>query len=334
MKKLSDKYLIIFIIIAVVHTGAGCGKSGSREKVKVGILKFVSHQALDEIEKGIQDELEEEGFSNIIYDIQNANGEITSAGSIAQRFRTEQVKMAVGIAAPSAKALKNALKDTVVVFSAVTDPVQAGLVRSLKTGEKKVAGISDMIPVREQIEYLKKLKDIKKLGHIYSGHDAGSAALAKMVRRACYALDMELVEVAVKNPAEVKDALKKIAVKIDALYLGTDSVVISEISAVAEIAEMHKLPVMSADTVSAGKSDILAAWGFDYYKMGINTGKLIARILSGERPENIPVIMMDDPSDADLLLNLDVAKKLGITIPEKIISQAGSIIEDGKLEKR
>ncbi len=334
MKDYSIKCLITFIIVSAILVAAGCGRSGKSEKISIGISKIVSHPALDSIEKGIQDELKEEGYTNLTFDLQNANGEISTAASIAQKFRADQVKIAVGIATPTAQALKNTMKDSIVIYAAVTDPVDAGLVKSLTVGEKNVAGVSDMTPVKDQISFLKKVKDIKKLGHIYASHEANAVTLAKMAKKACDELGIEFIESTVTNSSEVKQATQAIAGRVDAFYLSTDNTVISALSAVVDVAKTKNLPIMSADPSSAEKFEVFAAWGFDYYKMGKATGKLIARILSGEKPENIPTVFMTEPSDVDLLLNLDVAKKLGITIPDKIISQASRIIKDGKMTKK
>jgi len=334
MKRFSVKYLLIFTVISIALVAAGCGKSNKSEKITIGISKIVSHPALDGVEKGIQDELKEQGFINLTFDLQNANGEISTAASIAQKFKADQVKIAVGIATPTAQALRNALKDSIVIYSAVTDPVDAGLVKSLTAGEKNVAGVSDMTPVKDQIAFLKKIKDIKRLGHIYASHEANAVTLAKMAKKACDELGIEFVESTVTNSSEVKQAAQSIAGRVDAFYLSTDNTVISAISAVVDVAGKNKLPIMSADPSSAEKFDVLAAWGFDYYKMGRSTGKLIARILNGEKPENIPTVFMTEPSDVDLLLNLDVAKKLGLVIPEKLVSQASRVVKDGKMEKK
>ena len=334
MKRFSVKYLLIFTVISIALIAAGCGKSSKSEKITIGISKIVSHPALDGVEKGIQDELREQGFTNLTFDLQNANGEISTAASIAQKFKADQVKIAVGIATPTAQALRNALKDSVVIYSAVTDPVDAGLIKSLTAGEKNVAGVSDMTPVKDQIAFLKKIKDIKRLGHIYASHEANAVTLAKMAKKACDELGIEFVESTVTNSSEVKQAAQTIAGRVDAFYLSTDNTVISAISAVVDVAKTNKLPIMSADPSSAEKFDVLAAWGFDYYKMGRSTGKLIARILNGEKPENIPTVFMTEPADVDLLLNLDVAKKLGLTIPEKLVSQASRVVKDGKMEKK
>lgn len=334
MKRFSVKYLLLFTVISIALVAAGCGKSNKSEKITIGISKIVSHPALDGVEKGIQDELKEQGFINLTFDLQNANGEISTAASIAQKFKADQVKIAVGIATPTAQALRNALKESTVIYSAVTDPVDAGLVKSLTAGEKNVAGVSDMTPVKDQIAFLKKIKDIKRLGHIYASHEANAVTLAKMAKKACDELGIEFVESTVTNSSEVKQAAQTIAGRVDAFYLSTDNTVISAISAVVDVAKTNKLPIMSADPSSAEKFDVLAAWGFDYYKMGRATGKLIAKILNGEKPENIPTVFMTEPADVDLLLNLDVAKKLGLTIPEKLVSQASRIVKDGKMEKK
>jgi putative ABC transport system substrate-binding protein len=334
MKRFSVKYLLIFAIVSVALIAAGCGKSNKSEKITIGISKIVSHPALDSVEKGIQDELKEQGYTNLTFDLQNANGEISTAASIAQKFKADQVKIAVGIATPTAQALRNTLKDSVVIYSAVTDPVDAGLVKSLTAGEKNVAGVSDMTPVKDQIAFLKKIKDVKRLGHIYASHEANAVTLAKMAKKACAELGIEFIESTVTNSSEVKQAAQTIAGRVDAFYLSTDNTVISAISAVVDVAKANKLPIMSADPSSAEKFEVLAAWGFDYYKMGRATGKLIAKILNGEKTENIPTVFMTEPADVDLLLNLDVAKKLGLTIPEKLISQASRVVKDGKMTKK
>ncbi len=334
MRKYPVYCTALFLIICVLLTCTECGKRGKSDRSVVGIMKIVSHPALDAVEKGILDELKEEGFYNLSYDIQNAEGDVLNAASIAGKFEKEHVKIAVGIATPCAQALRKTLKDAVVVYSAVTDPVDAGLVKSLKAGEKKIAGVSDMVPVKDQIMLLKKIKDIKRLGHIYANHEANAVVLARMIKHECFILDIEFVEATVAKTSDVKSAARSIAGRVDAFYLSTDNTVVSAIGDVAEIAKINRIPVMTADPGSSEKWDVLVSWGFDYYKVGIATGKLVARILSGEPPENIPAVLMTEPSDVDLLINLDVAERLGLAVPEKIISQASRIVRKGNVEKK
>jgi len=334
MKKVSVAILSLVTIIMAVSFFTGCGKKGPAGEIKIGIAKIVAHPALDAVEKGIQDELTALGFTNVKYDLQNANGEISTAASIAQKFKSDNVDVAVGIATPTSQALVNALKENVVIYSAVTDPVDAGLVSSFSRGEKNITGVSDMTPVKDQIAFLMKVKNIKRLGHIYASHEANAVTLAKMAKEACRELGIEFIETTVSNSSEVKQAAQSIAGRVDAFYLSTDNTVISALSAVADVAKTNKIPIMSADPSSAEKFEVLAAWGFDYYKMGRATGKLIARILKGEKPESIGTVFMTDPSDVDILINLDVAKALGLTFPDNVIKQAGRVVENGKISKK
>lgn len=299
----------------------------------IGISKIVSHPALDAVEKGIQDELAAQKIA-ATYDLQNANGDINTAASIANKFKSEKVTLAVGIATPTAQSLVKNLKDIPVVFAAVTDPVKAGLVSSLKKGEKNVTGVSDMTPVKAQIQLLLKLKKVKRLGHIYTSSEENAVVLAGMVKQACKELGIEFVETTVSKSAEVKQATQAIIRRVDALYISTDNTVVSAMSAIADVALKNKVPIMSADPSSATAHPVLAAWGFDYYKMGRVTGKLVAEILKGKNPGQIPTRFMTKTSDIDLLVNLDVAKKLGLTVPKELVSAANTVIENGKQTKK
>lgn len=324
--------LVVFLAVPVLLLSSVFA-AGSPTKPLIGISKIVSHPALDAVVKGIQDELAASKI-NAEYDLQNANGDINTAASIANKFQSEKVTLAVGVATPTAQSLVNTLKGIPVVFSAVTDPVKAGLVTSLKKGEKSVTGVSDMTPVKQQIELLLKIKKVKRLGHVYTGSEENAVVLAGIVKQACKELGIEYVETTVSKSAEVKQAVQAIIGRVDALYISTDNTVVSAMSAVADVAMKNKVPIMSADPSSAETYAVLAAWGFDYYKMGRATGSLIVEILKGKKPEQMPTRFMTKTSDIDLLVNLDVAKKLGLTIPKDIVKSANKIVENGKLVKR
>jgi putative ABC transport system substrate-binding protein len=303
------------------------------KKVLIGVSKIVSHPALDAVVKGLQDELAAAKI-NADYDLQNANGDINAAASIAAKFQSEKVTLAVGVATPTSQSLVNTLKGIPIVFSAVTDPVKAGLVSSLKKGDANVTGVSDMTPVKQQIELLLKVKKVKRLGHIYTSSEENAVVLAGIVKQVCKELNIEFVETTVSKSSEVKQAVQAIIRRVDALYISTDNTVVSAMSAVSDVAMKAKVPIMSADPSSAESYPVLAAWGFDYYKMGRATGKVVVEILKGKKPEQIPTQFMTKTSDVDLLINLDVAKKLGLTFPKDVVKNANKIVQNGKLTKK
>jgi putative ABC transport system substrate-binding protein len=322
------KLLVLALLPAMAF--AGCGK---KQDGVIGISKIVSHPALDAVEKGIQDELKEQNVK-VTFDLQNANGEVSTAASIAAKFKAENVVLAIGIATPTAQAIANTIKDVPVVFSAVTDPVSAGLVKKADMGYKNVTGVSDLTPVKAQIQFLSKVKPIKKLGLIYSSHEDNAVALAKLAQQACRELNIEIVETTIANSAEVKQAAQAIIPRVDAIYVSTDNTVISAIAAICDVAAKANIPVMSADPSSAETNGVLAAWGFDYYKIGRATGRMVKDLLDGKKPSDTAVRYMTDPSDIDLLINKDVARKLGLSFSPDIEKMAGKIVENGVLVKK
>jgi len=324
--------VMVFFVVSLI-CAASVFAAAQPKKMVIGISKIVSHPALDAVVKGIQDELKASRM-NVTFDIQNANGDISTAASIANKFQSEKVTLAVGVATPTAQALVNTLKGIPIVFSAVTDPVKAGLVTSLKKGDKNVTGVSDMTPVKQQIQLLMKIKKIKRLGHIYTSSEENAVVLAGIVKQVCKELKIEYVETTVTKSAEVKQAAQAIMHRIDALYISTDNTVVSAMSSVAEVAMKNKVPIMSADPSSSEAYDVLAAWGFDYYKMGRATGKMIVEVLKGKKPEQIPTRFMTKATDVDLMINLDVAKKLGLRVPKELQKTANTIRENGKIIKK
>jgi putative tryptophan/tyrosine transport system substrate-binding protein len=289
----------------------------------------VTHPALDAVEQGIVDVLAEEGI-NASYDYQNANGDITAAATIAQKFRSSKMDIAIGIATPTAQALANAITDFPVLYAAVTDPVDAGLVSSYDKGEGNITGVSDKTPVDAQIKLLIDVTGAKTIGHVYTSGEANAVLLKNMAEEACRKYGVDFVATAVTNSSEVKPAVQAIVNKVDGIYISTDNTVVSALASVADAATNAGVPILSADPTSAEGLDIMIAWGFDYYKMGRRTGYLVKEILEGADPAGIGTVFMTDPSDFELWINLDTAAKIGITVPADIIDSASVVIVNGE----
>ncbi|MDC7225793.1 MAG: ABC transporter substrate-binding protein [Spirochaetales bacterium] len=337
---MKNRYFAVLMVLLVISSAAfisGCSKEEAAqetaaeevkeaavEPVKIGISKIVAHPALDALEQGIV-EVVSEKYPDAVFDLQNANGEMTTASSIAQKFKSEKVDVAVGIATPTAQALAQAITDTPVMFSAVTDPVDAGLVTSTAMGEGNVTGVSDMTPVKEQIELLASLIDLKTLGHVYTNSEANAVRLAEITEEVCGELGITFIGTGVSNSAEVKQAAQAIAGKIDAFYVSTDNTVVSAISAMVDVAEKAGIPIVSADPTSSEPGGVLLSWGFDYYKMGKASGRMVLQLLEGADPASLPTMFMTDPSDIDLLIDTENAKALGIDIPADLLAAARTV---------
>lgn len=339
--KLTGVAKAAFVLLAagITFGAISCSKkkdavsSGADKKVKIGIAKIVQHVALDSVEQGIIDYLKDNSV-DAEYDLQNANGDVNTAAQIALKYKDEKVDVAVGIATPVALALANTIKDIPVVFGTITDPLGAGLVTTLEHGEGNVTGMSDAIPNEQHISMFREIAGIKTLGYIYTSSEANSVSSLDFVKAACDKLGISLVTQSITNSSEVKQAAETIVNRVDGIYLTTDNTVFSALSSLVQVFGNAKKPIFSADVTGAMAGGCLIASGFNYYKAGRATGEMVLQILNGAKPSEMPVRFMTEPSDSDLLIDLDAAKNCGIDIPSKYLDSANMIFENGNLETR
>jgi putative ABC transport system substrate-binding protein len=327
MKKLFGGLVLCLAALALV---LACAKKPVEGQVRIGIAKIVQHEALDACEKGIIDFLNEQGV-DAVFDLQNANGDMNTAAQIAAKFKADKVDVAVGIATPIAVALATALTDTPVVFTTVTDPVGANLVSTLDGGQGNVTGLSDAIPTADHIALFREIAGIRTLGYIYTSSEANSISALALVEAACRVQGLGLVTQAINTTADLRQAAEAIVNRVDGVYLTTDNTVYAALPALVQVFGAAKKPIFSGDVTAAMNGGCTIAAGFNYYKAGLATGEIIVDILGGKDPRNIPVKFLTEPSESDLLFDLDSAKNCGITIPEKYISLANYLFENGTL---
>jgi putative ABC transport system substrate-binding protein len=328
MKKICVALVCALAVLACSNREGG--QTGAVEDITIGIGKYAQHEALDACENGIQDALILRGY-NPIFDLQNANGDPNTAAQIANKFKADKVRVAVGIATPMAQALANATADIPVVFSAVTDPVDARLVTSLDRGEGNVTGLSDAIPTVEHIGMFQKIAGIKTLGYIYTSSEPNSLSALTLVEAGCKEHGITLITQAITGSAELQAAAQAIVNRVDGIYLTTDNTVFSALPALIQVFQRAKKPIFSGDVTGAMNGGCLIASGFNYYKAGLATGNIVADILEGKNPADIPVKFLTDPSESDMLFDLDAAANCGITIPEEYLNQANYIFQEGAL---
>lgn len=325
---------IMAVLLAAASLQAGAQQETLASGYRIGVSKIVTHPALDAIEQGMKDYLEEEGFT-ITYDVQSANGDITTAASIAQKFKADKADLVVGIGTPTAQALANVFTTTPVVFGGITDPLEAGLVPTYDPNDGNVGGVSDKNPVLDQVKLFAELTGAKTIGIVFTSGEANGVQLRDLVKQAAEELGLGFVSAGVSNSAEVKSAILSIANRIDGLYVGTDNTVVSAITSLGEVCAQSGVPLFTADPTSAEGLDYFMVWGFNYYKHGRKTGEAVAQVLRNEkRAGELGTIFITDPADFELWFNLDVARRLGIEIPRTYIEAAAVIHEDGKTKTR
>ncbi|EQC3364642.1 ABC transporter substrate-binding protein [Vibrio cholerae] len=314
------------VIATAVLAGAALLSSQSimAKTAKVSVSQIVEHPALDATRQGLLDGLKAKGYEegkNLEFDYKTAQGNPAIAVQIARQFVGENPDVLVGIATPTAQALVSATKTIPIVFTAVTDPVGAKLVKQLEQPGKNVTGLSDLSPVEQHVELIKEiLPNVKSIGVVYNPGEANAVSLMELLKLSAAKHGIKLVEATALKSADVQSATQAIAEKSDVIYALIDNTVASAIEGMIVAANQAKTPVFGAAT-SYVERGAIASLGFDYYQIGVQTADYVAAILEGKEPGSLDVQVA---KGSDLVINKTAAEQLGITIPEAVLARATS----------
>ncbi|AEF93545.1 ABC transporter substrate binding protein [Desulfotomaculum nigrificans CO-1-SRB] len=329
MKKLVLTLLGLLLVLGLTGCGGGDqpAKSQNQDQVKLGIIQIVQHPSLDAARQGFLDVLKENGYvdgQKLAVDYQNAQGDQANLQTIARKFVQDKCDLVLAVATPSAMTMANETTEIPILITAVTDPVSAKLVKSLSKPGTNVTGTTDMNPVKDQLKLIKDLvPTAKKVGIIYNSSEINSQVQVDVADKAAPELGLQLVKVTVTASNEVMQAAQSLVGRVDAIYLPTDNMVISSLSSVIKVAEENKIPVIAGESESVEKG-ALATIGIDYYQLGRTTGEMALRIIKGEKPQDMAIQGQDG---TNIVLNLQAAKKMGVTVPEALQAKAKKVIK-------
>lgn len=329
MKKLVLTLLGLLLVLGLTGCGGGDqpANSQNQDQVKLGIIQIVQHPSLDAARQGFLDVLKENGYvdgQKLAVDYQNAQGDQANLQTIARKFVQDKCDLVLAIATPSAMTMANETTEIPILITAVTDPVSAKLVKSLSKPGTNVTGTTDMNPVKDQLKLIKDLvPTAKKVGIIYNSSEINSQVQVDVADKAAPELGLQLVKVTVTASNEVMQAAQSLVGRVDAIYLPTDNMVISSLSSVIKVAEENKIPVIAGESESVEKG-ALATIGIDYYQLGRTTGEMALRIIKGEKPQDMAIQGQDG---TNIVLNLQAAKKMGVTVPEALQAKAKKVIK-------
>lgn len=300
-------------------------ESGEEKKhVTIGITQIVEHPSLDAARVGFIAALQDAGYKegeNLKIDYQNAQNDMNTNVTIAQKFAADKVDLVLAISTPSAQAIAQATSDIPIVFTAVTDPLGAKLVQSLEKPGGNVTGVSDTHPdaIKKTMEVIKEFfPEAVNVGIIYNNGEQNAVVNVENAKQAMEPLGLKPVEVTVANSSEVKQAADSLVGRVDVIYIPKDNTVVSALDAVLMVANDKDIPMFVGETDSV-KAGGFAAYGFEYYDLGYTTGKMALEILGGKSPSEIPVQF---PEKLDLMINTKTAAEQNITITDAMKSNA------------
>ena len=332
-------------LAAVMAFSAGCGnkenaggeKSSSGEGDKnytISISQVAEHPSLDATREGFIAALKDGGFEegkNLKIDFNTAQGDKSNSKTISQKIAGGKSDLALGIATMSSQDLAADVKNIPVLFAAVTDPIDAGIVPQLKAPGGNVTGASDTNPeaVIKTMDFIAaEFPNIKKVGIIINKGEPNAVVMAKIATDQLKTHNIEVVEAAIATSADVKQAAESLVDRVDAVYITLDNEVVGAADTIIDVVNKKKIPFFSADRDTVEKG-AFAAVGFKYYDHGYEVGQMAIEILkNGKKPGEMDVTV---PQKLDFIINLKAAEAQGIEVTDKmkeyVNDKASNILE-------
>ena len=315
--------LLKFVGVGMVFSSFlfACSHKDSDVKT-IGVLQYMEHGALDAAYEGFIAGLAEEGYiegENIKIDLKNAQGDLTTAQTIANQYVSDDVDMMFAIATQAVQSAYNATKDIPILMTAVTDPVEAGVVKDWNQSGTNVTGTSDLTPVAKQMELITELvPEAKTVGVIYTTSEVNSEVQVKMAEEAASNLGLQVIRVGVTTVNDIPQAVASVIDKVDAMYAPTDNLIASSMPVLWNACLDKKVPIVAGvDTMVIDGG--IATEGIDYYQLGYETGLMAAQVLEGKDPSTMPINTLQNTT---LIVNQKNAEAIGLSIPDSILKGA------------
>lgn len=282
------------------------------DPISVGVLQYVEHESLDQNYQGFKAGLEAAGYhegKNLTLNYVNASGDTKNLQSMTEGLAKNSDYL-FAIATPAAQAMANIIKDKPIYISSVSDPVAAGLVKSVDKPETNVTGTLDAGPIKEQIALIKQVApEAKKVGILYNSGEANAVSESEIARKLLEEQAYEVTEATITSTNDISQVMGGLVKNVDVVFVVTDNTIASAMSLVGNIATDAKKPLVGGSKDMVLENG-LVTYGLDYYKLGEQTANmLVKQIKEGTETAEIPV---ERAKDLELVVNKANAEKLGI----------------------
>lgn len=310
MKKIAAVLLVFLFAMSLL---TAC--SGSGDMVKIGVVQRMDHPSLNTIRDFFTAQMEELGYKdgeNCKIEYKSAGGDATTENSIIQTFAGDEKDLIIAISTPSAQAAASVSDQIPVVFSAVSYPIEAGLVESMEQPGGNITGTSDEIQVSLILDLaLQYNPNLKKLGILYNTSEANSVTNLNKTKEFCEEHGIELIEKTVTSTNEIASAAQILCSQVEAVFAPNDNTVATGMAALANAAIEAKIPVYTGADSMVNDGGF-ATIGINYEQLGRETANMADQILKGTKAGDIPVKVFKD--NLETIYNEETAAAIGIEI--------------------
>jgi putative tryptophan/tyrosine transport system substrate-binding protein len=313
-----NKVLLGLVAIVIVAFGVWAYKRARPQDGKhlpvVTITQIATHPALDEVRAGLIEGLKKRGHEDgktITIVFKNANGDPSLTLPIAQEFVRMNPAVIVPISTPSSLSVAKATSTLPIVFSGVTDPVGVGLVQNLQHPGGNITGVSDQWPFEAQVTaFLRVFPKAHRIGMLYTRGDDVSKIGVNAMTDLSKKLGFELRLSPVSQASDIYPATVAMLRDVDAIYTGIDHLLLENLDGLVKAAREARKPLFGGESGSVEKGGVLAL-SINMTSFGDLTADLVAKVLSGQKPGDIPVAVV---TNGNLLVNKAAATQFGLDL--------------------
>ena len=290
---------------------------------KVGIAYFGPDPGVDAGMQGLLDGLRDLGFvegQNLEVKKAHAQGEMSNIPSILQNYANQDLDLLVPMTTPLLTGTIGLVKKKPAVFTVVYDPIAAGAGPTRDNHVPNVTGVGSFPPIPDTVQLIRDLvPGVRTVGTVYNSSEANSRKVIEVARDEFRRRGIKLEEVAITNTSEVFQAAQVLTARnIQAFWITGDNTVLQAFEGVVKVANERRLPLIINDPEFTDRG-ALACAGLGFYQSGHAAAALAARVLLGEDPRHIPI---EEVAVKKLVLNEQVARKLGVTFSAALLKQA------------
>ncbi len=316
LKKISIGLILIAVLVAIFNP------QNKNQLPIIAIANYGPHSSLDSTIEGIKNRMNDEGYiegKNISYEIADVGFQPSLIPQMVMSLAQKKPKVMVVLTTPVAQYAKAKVNDIPLVYSAITDPVEAALLDNPNKADPKITGCSDMQDISSMLKFSKSLlPEARRVGLLYSPSESNDVALVKMMEKEMVENGLTLVAIPVEQSRDVPMRMQEFKGKVDFIYVGVSGPIQPSLPAIAAEADKINIPVINAEERAVRDGLVLASFGVNYLAVGNNTGKIITRILKKEKISDISPVYLN-ASEHKAVVSFKRAKKLNLVLPEKVI---------------
>ena len=316
MKKMS-KILALALAVVMILPLAACGEEKS-DVYKVGICQLVQHEALDAATQGFMDALTEELGDKVTFDNQNASGDSPMCSTIIGQFIANEVDLIMANATPALQAASAATGEIPILGTSITEYGVALEIENFSgTVGGNISGTSDLPPLDQQAAMITEwFPNAKTVGLIYCSAEANSQYQVDVVKAELEKAGLTATLYSFSDSNDIAAVVEGAVAACDVIYLPTDNTVAANTGIIDNICRPAKVPVIAGEE-GICKGCGVATLSISYYDLGVTTGKMAAKILTGEA--NIAEMAIEY-APVTQKYNAEICAELGLTAPEGYVA--------------